>query len=72
MVIIIGIQNILGLDIKKIGTNVTITQKSFWIIQAILYASYNLILVIPVLINLKKFLKNKNQIKLIVYLQLHL
>ena len=63
MVIIIGIQNILGLDIKKIGTNVTITQKSFWIIQAILYASYNLILVIPVLINLKKFLKNKNQIK---------
>lgn len=65
MVIIIGIQNILGLDIKKIGMNVTITQKSFWIIQAILYASYNLILVIPVLINLKKFLKNKNQIKLI-------
>lgn len=65
MVIIIGIQNILGLDIKMIGTNVTITQKSFWIIQAILYASYNLILVIPVLINLKKFLKNKNQIKLI-------
>ena len=65
MVVIIGIKNILNLDISKIGTNITTNQKPFWVIQAILYASYNLILLIPVLINLKEFLKTKNQIKLI-------
>ena len=33
--------------------------------QSIVYASYNLILLIPVLINLKDFLKNRRQIKII-------
>lgn len=65
MIIIIGIKNICNLDIHMIGTNVNGTQNSFWVIQAILYASYNLILLIPVLINLKKFLKNENQIRFI-------
>ena len=36
-----------------------------WMIQSINYASYNLILVIPVLVTLKKLIKNKNKIKYI-------
>ena len=36
-----------------------------WIIQAIIYSSYNMILVIPVLVSLGKYIKSKKQIRLI-------
>ena len=36
-----------------------------WIIQAVVYCSYNMILVIPVLVNLGKYIKNKNQIVIV-------
>ena len=60
IILIIGIINILNL--KEINNNIYIDKSYFWIFQAILYASYNLVLVEPVLINLKQFLKNKKQI----------
>ena len=36
-----------------------------WILQAVVYCSYNMILVIPVLVNLGKNIKNKNQIVIV-------
>lgn len=63
IIILIGTINILNLDINQIKTNLEINNNFWWWIEAIIYSSYNLILVIPVLINLKKFLKNKKQIR---------
>ena len=60
IILIIGIINIVNL--KKIDNNIYLDKSYFGILQAILYASYNLVLVEPVLINLKQFLKNKKQI----------
>lgn len=60
IILIIGIINIVNL--KKIDNNIYLDKSYFWILQAILYASYNLVLLEPVLINLKQFLKNKKQI----------
>lgn len=60
IILIIGIINIINL--KKIDNNIYLDKSYFWILQAILYASYNLVLVEPVLVNLKQFLKNKKQI----------
>ena len=59
-ILIIGIKNIGQTNLQEIGTNI-ITQKG-WLLQSIIYASYNLILLIPVLINLKNYLKSKRQI----------
>ncbi len=60
IILIIGIINIVNL--KKIDNNIYLDKSYFWILQSILYASYNLVLVEPVLVNLKQFLKNKKQI----------
>lgn len=60
IILIIGIINIVNL--KKINNNIYLDKSYFWILQSILYASYNLVLVEPVLVNLKQFLKNKKQI----------
>ena len=61
-IICVGIYNLKFINIKQIGENIIIKQSFTWIIQSIVYASYNLILLIPVLINLKDFLKNRKQI----------
>ena len=65
-VIIIGIINIEFIDLKNIGDNieeVKINIVNNWFIQSIIYASYNIILLIPVLVSLGKYVKNKEQIK---------
>lgn len=65
LIFILGIKNIFKIDLNQIGTNLTNEEIHIYgIIQAIIYASYNLILLIPVMINLKKFIKNKKQIKI--------
>ena len=61
-ILLIGTKNALNINIKNIGLNTSINTSFSWIIQALIYASYNLILIIPVLINLKSFVKNKKQI----------
>ena len=57
-----GIQNLQLISIEQIGKNILVKEGFFWIFQSILYASYNLILLIPVLINLKNFVKSDKQI----------
>ena len=64
IILIIGIENFLKLP--QIGKNIIVDKSTFgWILQAILYASYNLILVEPSIVNLKKFLKSEKQILII-------
>lgn len=54
------------MNIKNIDINIISLKHNYnWIIQAIVYCSYNMILIIPVLVSLKKFVKNRKQIKLI-------
>ena len=62
IVFIVGIENMKNLNIYKTIYQISDKNNLIWIVQAILYASYNLILLIPVLINLKKLIKNKKQI----------
>ena len=45
--------------------NIEMSYNFSWIIQAIIYSSYNMILVIPVLVSLGKYIKSKKQISLI-------
>ena len=61
-IICVGIYNLKFIYINQIGENVIVKQGVSWIIQSMVYASYNLILLIPILINLKKLIKNKKQI----------
>ncbi len=64
LILILGIKNILNMDINQIGKNLSTKSEGSFIIQAILYASYNLILLIPIMINLKKYIiNNRNIIK---------
>ena len=59
---IIGILNIKNLPLLQIKNYMIPNNNIEFILQAILYASYNSILLIPVLITLNKYIKNKKQI----------
>ena len=64
-IIIIGFKNVNKVGMNNIGKNIIVDYSFSWIIKAVLYASYNLILLIPVLINLKKLIKNKKHITIV-------
>ena len=53
-------------NIKTIDfSRISLIHNYNWIIQSIVYCSYNMILVIPVLVGLKNYVKNEKQIKII-------
>ena len=62
LVVIIGLLNLKNLPLLQIKNYMISNNNIEFILQAILYASYNNILLIPVLITLNKYIKNKNQI----------
>ena len=62
---IIGLINLKNIDLFNIQNFIIKTNESNSILSGILYASYNSILLIPVLITLKEYLKNKKDIKII-------
>lgn len=62
LVVIIGILNLKNLPLLQIKNYMIPNNNIGFILQAILYASYNSILLIPVLITLNKYIKNKKQI----------
>ena len=65
LIIVILVLGLLNLKQIKI-LNIKVMNNSYnWILQSLVYCSYNMILVIPVLVSLGKYIKNKNQIKLI-------
>ena len=62
VIFIIGILSIKRLDVK----NLVNEKNSFkWILQAIVYCSYNMILVIPVLVSFGKYISSKKQIVIV-------
>lgn len=60
--IIIGIINLSNINIIKLSDYIIRTNESNYILSAILYSSYNSILLIPVLLTLRKYISNKKQI----------
>lgn len=60
--VIIGFINIIDINIVKLGNYIIRTNQLNYILSAIIYASYNSILLIPVLITLKKYINTKKQI----------
>ena len=61
-VLIIGITNILNLPIGDLDKYIIRKNNSSFILSSITYSSYNSILLIPVLITLRNYLKDKKQI----------
>ena len=64
-ILIIGLKNIFTIDLGNIGKNIIGNNSGNWLVESIIYCSYNSILLIPVLIALKKYLKDKKQITII-------
>ena len=66
-VLIVIIMTVGFLNMKNIAglTKFGLRNNSKWILEAIVYCSYNMILVIPVLVNLGKYIKTKKDIIII-------
>lgn len=60
--VIIGILNLKNLPLGELGNYILATNTSNFALSAILYSSYNSILLIPVLLTLKDYIQNKKQI----------
>lgn len=59
LIFIVGILNFCHLNFDEFSSNLIINKSSNWFINAILYCSYNSILLIPSIITLNKYIKNK-------------
>lgn len=59
---VVGILNLQEINFQKLQNYIIQTNFSNYILSGILYCSYNSILLIPVLLTLKDFIKNKKQI----------
>ena len=64
-IVLIGILNIKNIDIEVINNDIVIEKIMLGPINAIIYASYNAILLIPVLITLNKKIRKKQEIRFI-------
>ena len=60
--VIIGIINLKDIHFFELGNYIIRTNSSSFVLSAVLYSSYNSILLIPVLLTLKDYMKNKSQI----------
>ena len=60
--VIIGVVNLKGFPLTNLQNYVIKTNQSNFVISAILYSSYNSILLIPVLLTLKDYIQSKKQI----------
>lgn len=68
LVIVIGVMILARESIFEMFCSVTRVNHNNYILSAIVYSSYNSILLVPVLITLKKFLKDKRQIFQITFI----
>ena len=64
-ILIIGILNILNIDFSNLKNYIIENNNTNWLISAILYSSYNSILLIPVLITLNNSIEKEKNIKYI-------
>lgn len=60
--LIIGIINITNINVSQIGNYITQINNGSSIVSGLIYSSYNSILLIPVLLTLKEYIKSKKQI----------
>ena len=58
-----GFLNIKGLDLKNINNYIIDKNKENWLINSIIYGSYNCILLIPILISMKDYIRDKRDVK---------
>ena len=68
LICIVGILNFSNLNFKDFSNNLIQNNSSNWFINAILYCSYNSILLIPCIIALNEYIKNKKENILITLL----
>lgn len=68
LIVIIGIINLKDINFLNLNNLILKTNNSNWLISSILYCSYNSILLVPALITLRDFIKNKKQILIISFL----
>lgn len=64
-IIIIGIINITSLNLSELENYIIRTNQGSYFLSAVIYCSYNSILLIPVLITLRNYLSSKKQITII-------
>ena len=64
-ILLIGIINIMEIDILNLSNYVAKLNNSSIILSSIIYSSYNSILMIPVLLTLKRYIKSDKQISII-------
>lgn len=62
LIMILGIKSVSHIDLTNIQIPIT---KKWWFLSSITYCSYNIILLIPVLISLRKYIKKPEKIKFI-------
>ena len=70
VILIIGILSLKNLYIRSgeiCQVNFESKYSFNWILQAVVYCSYNMILVIPVLVSLQKYISNKKQIVIVSF-----
>lgn len=60
--VVIGIINLKDIHVLELSNYMIKTNQSSFVLSAILYSSYNSILLIPVLLTLKNYIQNKKQI----------
>lgn len=65
IIVSIGIINIFNIDIKNISDYLPRENSMGWLLQSLLYASYNSILIIPVLIPIRNYISKGKDNKLI-------
>ena len=64
-IVIVGFCNLKTIDIYNLKNQIIESNKSNWLISSILYSSYNVILLIPILVTLRKYVNKESQIKFI-------
>lgn len=65
LISLIGIFNFSQINFENVINNISKLNSSGWLLNSLLYSSYNSILLIPTLITLKNYIKNKKSIFLI-------
>lgn len=68
LIVIVGIINFTNIDFSSIFNQIVDRNTSNWLLNSIIYTSYNSILLIPTLITIRNYIKNKKQIKCIAFI----
>lgn len=68
VIIIIGIFNIKNLNFKSISNYIIEARNGSWLISSVIYASYNSILLVPILVTMKEYIKKEKNIKYIAWI----